>query len=233
MPSDTPNIAGISRDILASQSAPYQAEYLSQAAADHVDDYRAAVNDLLSTGEQAERDIAELQSKRDLIPGPGYERLRGEAMAEAQRLAADADARATRALDALKADLIADAQPTVDPAREGLARQEAALAMGEATRDGAVERLNSIVTEGSPEAAAVLLGTSFGRTMLVARGVNGHDLQQALETGRMLAAHTAVERGTTARQVLAGKLLQSLGGLAAAKGAAGSYVANILKDATR
>lgn len=221
---DVPEMDLLAENLLTSsmRELAIKTSDMPQAVRDAASDFEAAIGDVLGAGRQAARDLAELRSKKDLIPGPGFERLRQEAIAEAQARSSEADRRAERAIGTLKQELISAALPRLEPSREALARQELALALGEAQGDQAVSRAITLAQNGSAEAIAALTGTSFGRTLLSARGVSRVD--EELARVRLVAAGSAVKRAHSQREVMAGAALERLGTLGAVKGAAGLYV---------
>ena len=95
--------------------------------------------------------------------------------------------------------------------------------VGEAQGSLARQRVWELAQHGSREALAAAL-TPFGRSLLIARGVTGRDLEETLETVRRYGAATAIERGETPREILSSSILGQLDALGAAKGAAGSFV---------
>jgi hypothetical protein len=200
---------------------------LPQSVRDAHSDYRTAISDVISAGRQAERDLTELHEKRDLIPVQGLNRLRQEAVSEAQERAAEADRRAERALERLKTELTAAALPTLDPAREALARDELLVALGDARENRAVARALDIAKSGSTEAVAALF-SSYGTATLKARGVA--DPERALAPVRTVAASVAAERGKTMRELIAGAAVTRVGKLAAARGSAGLYVRHAVRS---
>jgi hypothetical protein len=196
-------------------------QVMSQRSRDALDDVSASIKDRAESLRQLDRDLAELNSKRDLIPRQGFERLESEARAEAQRRSDEAGARFDRAHKELKEALIDDALPVYDSGREGMARQELALVIGDAQGTAARKRALDLVQSGSSEATAILLRTSFGRTLLESRGVKGRDLQEFFTSARTIAAGLAAERGQTDRERAARAALSQVAGLGAAKGATG------------
>jgi hypothetical protein len=91
----------------------------------------------------------------------GWNRLRSEAIADAEKLAGEADRRAEAAQARLVAALQNDALPVLDPAREVLARQELALILDGASGGSIQARVLAIAMDGSPEVQAVLTRTSW------------------------------------------------------------------------
>ena len=113
-----------------------------------------------------------------------------------------------------------------------MARQELALALGEATGDGAASRAILLAQSGSRECVAAL-NSPFGETLLQARGLTGRTLTETREAVRKIAAHSAAEESADVGEILAGKVLARVDALGAAKGAAGSYVYNAIEKAKR
>jgi hypothetical protein len=193
---------------------------MTQGVRDAAGDYRSAVSDVLAAGRQAAADLRELGQKRDLLPAQGAERLRNEAIAEASERSADADRRAARAYAKLEAELQAAALPKLNPAREQLARDELREALGDAQGARAITQALDVVRGGSYEAAAALF-TTYGSTLLKARGVANPEAD--LAPVRKVAAAEATSRGKTPGELIAGAAYGRLGKLGAARGAAGSY----------
>lgn len=207
---------------LGSEEHPQQVRDLAR-------DYGAAVTEVLDAGDQLKRDLSELREKRDLLPSQGWERLHGQALKEAQERHTSADHRAGKILEQLRDALVDAAQPVLDPAREQLARQELALLIGDAERGNAAQRLIKLANSANREALAVALGTSFGQTLLQTRGLKGREYADVIKSARAVSAGRAVEHGTTMREKLAGSALPRIGGLGAARGAAGSYYLNVVR----
>ena len=162
-----------------------------------------AIGDALAVADQCHSDLAELAAKSDLVPMDGWNRLRSEAIADAERLASEADRRAEASHARLIEALQDDALPVLDPAREVLARQELALILDGASGGSIQARVLTIAMDGSPEVQAVLLRTQFGKTLLASRGMTGRDLQDAIGQARTVIARFAPERGgprSSARQ---------------------------------
>lgn len=201
----------------------------SQQVRDLGRDYRQAVGEILEAGDQLGRDLAELGKKRDLLPAEGYKRLRTEAMTEAEQRHRQADKRAGKLLEQLREQLISDALPKLDPKREALARDELALLIGDAQGNGVAQRLVDLAHTGSREALAVAVGTTFGRSLLETRGLKGRAYVDAIKSVRLVAAANATTKSTSPREIIASATLRSLGGLGAARGAAGGYVLNVLR----
>lgn len=199
----------------------YTSRSLSQQSRDAFDDATARIREHVAATEQEAADMAELHAKRDLIPGPGLNRLQSEAKERARVAKLSAGLSFDQSFEALEAALLDDALPTFDRSREGLARQELALAIGEASGAALRGRVNTIVRRGSREAVALLLRDEFGRTLLESRGLNGRDLDQTMRDSRKLAAALAAERGATERERAAAAALQKLGTVGALRGAAG------------
>jgi hypothetical protein len=205
---------------------------LGQDVNDRAHDVREAVHDQVAIGRKISHEDAELRAKHDLLPSAGYRRLRGELVAMGRSLNEEADRRIGRSLDALEDSLVEAAQPRFDPGREMLARQEIALALGQAEGDHAAGLVSQLALNGSRELVAVL-GTSFGQTLLMAHGVTGRTLEETLKGVRQIAARTAAERGETPREIMAGRALDEVGKLGAAKGASGAFTLRMIEEATR
>jgi histone H3/H4 len=230
---DVPDAGTVALDVLGAATRELALEHseMPQAVRDSARDFRDAVTDTLATAGQLDADTAELRSKRDLLPAQGFQRLQREAVAEAHERYADADQRAQRALDEIRAALTDAAIPTLDPARETLAREELTMLAGTAEGPKLAERLVMLAFSGNREIVAVLLRTSFGRALLETRGVTGRDYDETVDGLRSVAAATAVQHGTTARELTAGAALERLAKLGAARGAAGSRLLESIQAA--
>lgn len=228
------DLAAVTRRVLAEQSAAYDqaGTTLPEGVHDAVSDFRAAIDDQLGAADQLAQDTAELQGRRDLLPNAGYQRLRRDAHAEAQQTVLGADRRASDALDRLRLALTDASQPEVKPGRESLARQELALAIGDASGQEAASRALQVAEHGSREAAAVL-GSSFGGTLLQSRGLTGQSFTDTISGVRAVVAKVAAKSGGTPRELLAGKLLGAVDGLGAARGASGAYFAQVADHTSR
>jgi hypothetical protein len=197
---------------------------------DALNDYSAAIGDALAVADQCGADLAELADKSDLVPMDGWNRLRREAIEDAEKLAREADRRAEAAQARLVASLQDDALPVLDPAREVLARQELALILDGASGGGIQTRVMTIATDGSPEVQAVLLRTQFGKTILASRGLAGRELQETMSSARSVVARFAPERGATEKQRKAGTALLKLGRLGGARTAARVHLRTVAES---
>lgn len=188
---------------------------ISQPALDAVQDLVGAARDALEAGRQLDSDLRDLERRRDLLPPDGFGRL----VRDAKRVAAEAADEAQHAMDGalrrLEAALVEDALPRVDPAREGIARDEAMMTLS--SGDAATTAMQ-IAQTGSDEALAALL-SPWGRAALAARGV--HNVDATLRDVHKVARARVVERGDTTAARL---LRRHLAGLAAVAGQAGSRV---------
>ncbi len=191
---------------------------VSQATLDAAQDCMGALHEMIETGRQLERDLAELERRRDLIPVDGYHRLVGEAKKDARDKLTTAQAVADRSYQALEESLFEDALPRFAPEREQLARDEAHLAVSHGDpHEAAVD----LAMNGNDEAFAALL-SPWGKTLLKARGVR--DVDKVLRDVRRVARGRIAARMDTT----AAKLLQDhYGGLGAAVGSAGTKARNL------
>jgi hypothetical protein len=226
-----PDTAQIARDVLtgATQDLGLKAQDMASPVREAAGDYAQAIGDVLGAVDQLADDLAELDAKADLLPAQGVRRLRRESVEEAQRVYMEADRRAGRALDAIH-DALTDAALPKAPAveREALARGELDMAL---SGPGAmVEKVADIAAHGSREVVATLL-SSYGRTALKARGMNGAELDEALQTARTLAAHAGLDYGLEPGEILASMALKKLPRLAAARGASGAHALFRLRQA--
>jgi hypothetical protein len=195
---------------------------ISPAARAAHDDYARAIRNMVEAGDSFKALQADMAERGHRMPRSGVEHeLRvGREKAESDRLVASAHAK--RSLAALKNELESSALPKIDPSREALARQELAVALS--AGDPAVEALRVAAT-GS-EAAAVLVGSSYGETLLRSKGVG--DPARVIAEARATATAAAPTNGATVRQVESGKVLRRIGRLAAAQPAAWSALSEAL-----
>jgi hypothetical protein len=196
----------------------------SAGVRDALNDFSTAIGDALSIGDQCYADLAELAQKSDLVPMDGWNRLRREAIEDAEKLAEQADRRAEAAHARLIEALQDDSLPVLDSQREALARQELALILDGSSGGSLQTRLLTIATDGSPEVQAVLLRTQFGRTLLASRGLTGRDLEEGMSSTRSVVARLAPERGETEKQRQAGAALLKIGKLGGARNAARQHL---------
>jgi hypothetical protein len=195
---------------------------ISQAAFDAAQDYRGAVQDMLVADRGLEADLAELEARRDLIPADGYKRLTAKALADAKAKLSTAQTAADLSYKALEQALTDEALPKFEPAREQLARDEAALALSTGGQNAENAAL-TFASQGNPEAVAALL-SPWGTTLLRARGVRNPERVQ--REVRRIAAQTATARSDSTAARL---LREHYYGAGAAKGAAGSTVRRITR----
>jgi hypothetical protein len=219
-PEATVDRAALVEAVLRDVGPVLNSSELSQGARDAYADATRAVRDLVAAGDQRDRDLAELEAKRDLLPQAGYGRLRAELEAEGRAREADADARWNRSTAALRESLEADALPTFEPERESLARDELALLLGDARGPAAAGAALGIARSGSREALAVMLRSPFGRSLLEARGLRGRELEQTLSSARTIAAERTLDEGATERERAAAAALKRLGEFSSVRGAA-------------
>lgn len=206
--------------------------HLSQGMRDAAADFKAAIGDVLDAASSLDTDIADLRGKADLYPVHGFQRLQRERVDIAQQTLNGADHRADVALRALHEAATEASMPQIPAGRESLAREEFAAAIGEATGSKAAIRLLDIVSRGSREAAAVAF-SSFGQTVLEARGLSGRDFTEAMESARAVAANAALEAPQDAAQLVAAKIRQDTGRLGAVKGFAGTALLQSIHDAAK
>ncbi len=194
----------------------------STPVADAYEDAAGAVKALLETAELAETKLTEHHAKRDLIPVEGWHRQRREFLADADDLGKSAQRNFKQARAQAEAAILQEAFPKVGTDREALARQEYLHAVGKAEGDRVPARLVGLAKNGSPEVQAVL-GTSFAKTDLLARGVANVD--NVLTDARRVAAAT----GSTPEGVKASESLAKLATLDKAVTAANSAFSHSLK----
>ncbi len=189
---------------------------------------RGHVNDALRAGAQLEADRAELAAKRDLIPSAGAERLYRQALAEAEQKAKTSLDAARSSVEMLKRAGLLAAQPTIEPAREGLCREELSMLVGEGSPAEVMTRVHRIAQSGSRDAAAALV-SPFGRSLLETRGLTGADLDDALSSAQKVIVETATDNASrhTDAELNAAKLYGATGDMEAAIGAASFALAHL------
>jgi hypothetical protein len=221
-------MAGLARQVISETATELQlnSDHLSRPVRDRLGGYENAIDDQIKTGQQLEADYAELNAKKDLVPVEAWDRLREQAIAEAQQRSDAADRRAERELAGLIAEVKSDALPRLDPKREPLARQELEAGLGNKTGQAARSAVMDLAQHGSREALSALF-TDYGRTLLAGRGVTGPDLDETLENARTFAAYRT--DGGTVREIIASKALLGIDRLGGARGAAGSYTAGLIR----
>lgn len=193
------------------------------------DDARQALADEIAAVRQLEADLAELDGKRDLLPAAGYQRLRGEAVAQADVSVHTARQRGMQALARLKDELRAAAVPKVDPQRETLARDELKMLLAEAPPAEVRARALRIARRGSRDATAALL-SPYGRGLLETKGLSGRSLDDAMDAlTKMVAASAAERAGSTVEEIVASRAYESVDRLAAAIGNAGNSVRRLTR----
>jgi hypothetical protein len=169
-------------------------------------------NAVLAINDAAKQKLAEIreQEQRGLLPKAGADTLRSEVTAQVREIANQASDQFDSAYNDAVDLAVTAALPTVALEREALARQEMALALGDAQGPEATARALGLLQGGSDEAKAVLLTTSYGRQALISKGVSNVDgflnesrqtvASQDLAVGSVLAKleklGTAMEAGT-------------------------------------
>lgn len=215
--STSTDMAALAREALAANNVKFTTEALPQSVRDAADDYGRSIAETLGAAEQLRLDLAAISRNADLVPPRGLARLRSDAIADASRTRADAEQRGkaakARLIDALREAVL----PAVDPSRETLDRQELALLMQGANGHEATARLLDLAQAGGADGAlSVALQTSFGRTLLRQRGLDGRDFEQALEDAKHVRADLAVNHGTSEREQAAAEALRAVGEYATA-----------------
>jgi hypothetical protein len=213
-------VAGIVDDHLRPIVEAARGGDLPREVGDAAEDLQGALHEQLAIGRQLAADRAELDAKRDLLPPDGAARLWRDASQDAHARTLKAGRAADRAHQALEDALTAAALPTFDPRREGLARDECALAISGADPQG--EAL-SLAERGNDEALAALL-SPWGRTLLRSRGVDNPE--PLLRDVRKVAVARARARGDNPA---AQALKDHMSALAAARGSAGSQTRHLLR----
>ena len=206
----------IATELLSSGTAALALGKLPVEVQDSAADYAAAVQDMLKIGADVAAEHAKLDAQRDLLPGSGYNRLSGQLRQEANTRTREADKRATDALNAVQDHLVSAASPKVNPAREQLDRQEALLSIGSADGDKLVGRMTQLAAYGTPDVAAIFTDSTFGTSLLAARGVQ--DPAGEIQKIKRAVAERGV--GGTEQAQLASAALRSMGTFAGARVAA-------------
>lgn len=147
----------------------------------------------LAVGDQYTSDRAELAAKGDLIPPAGAARLAGEALTEAERNGKNELNAARQDVATLRRAALLDALPKVDPAREGLGRDELSMLIGTGSPAQIMTNVHRVAEHGSRDAVAALL-SPFGRSLLETRGLVGADLDGALTSAKKVVAESAANR---------------------------------------
>jgi hypothetical protein len=213
-------------DILAEFPIPQLAAQgaTSPGAAEAFREYTAAVRGQIQAGESYRARRAELQAQEHTMPADGMRIELQKARRQAETDSLLHAGAASRSFARLEEELTDAALPRVSFERESLARQEFDTALSGSNPEAAVLTLAG---HGSREAVAVLF-TGYGATKLEAAGVE--DPGRVLREAKKLAAAAAIERGSSVREVGSAKVLQQLGRLAAAKGAAGGVLHRALYE---
>ena len=187
---------------------------LPQDALDAAQDLTGALGDVIGAGKQLENDRAELARRRDLLPVDGYSRLLNEANEEAITKTREAESAANRAYARLETTLEDATLPRFNPAREQLARDEAALALSNGNPESAALQF---ARHGNDEAVADALALGEDVAALSRRATNPERLMAD-------ARKIAVDRAKQGDTVAARALREHCPKLGAAKGSAGSTV---------
>jgi len=182
-----------------------------------LDIFHGHVRGALGAGEQLLADRAELAQKADLIYPAGAARLAREAQAEAERNGKASLHAARTSIDVLRRAALLGAQPVLDKEREGMARDEFSLLVGEGSPAQLMARVAEIASSGSRDSVSVL-NSSFGAALLKHRGLEGQDLSDTLDSAKRIVVESAAtqpERYTEA-ELSSAQLYNSLGELDAA-----------------
>jgi hypothetical protein len=176
--------------------------------------FQGHVSEALAASAQLDADLAELASKRDLIPDAGLARLEREARAEAAEKSKAALHAARQTAEAIKRAGLLGSQPTIEPDRELLGRNEFDTLIGTGDPLQISTRVAQLAERGSREAIGVL-NSSYGRAALEAKGLQGRELDETLASARLAIAQTATENSGrhTASELTASQLLKSAGDL--------------------
>jgi hypothetical protein len=191
--------------IMNSASQALAGKQVTASVMDSYADFRTAVNELNAASELHVKDRLDLQKKRILTTPEGYQYLRSQSAQEATSAANDAYSRATAALDRMTKEIESAAQPKIDVARESAGRDELRTALAGANGGAAMARAMDAV-DLSRESGAALVNGTFGRSLLLAHGVSGHEADDVIATARRQLASTAAEHGATPEERSAGQL---------------------------
>jgi hypothetical protein len=183
--------------------------------------FHGHINEALAASAQLDNDRAELAAKHDLLPAAGAARLAREAQAEAEARASTALSNARQSTEVLRRAGLLGAQPQVDKDREALARAELAMIVGEGTPDQLALRVAQVASTGSRDAVSVL-GSDYGRALLSTKGLEGRDLEAALDSAKRIIVESALDNPGrhTEAELKAAQLYHATGELDAAVGAA-------------
>ncbi len=154
--------------------------------------FQTHVSDALAASAQLDADLAELASKRDLIPDAGLARLEREARAEAAEKSTAALHAARQTAEAIKRAGLLGAQPQIDPAREQLGRSELDMLVGDGDPAHIQVRVAQLAERGSRDAIGAL-NSSYGRALLESKGLEGRELDETLASARLVVAQTATD----------------------------------------
>jgi hypothetical protein len=194
---------------------------VTPAVSEAYKEYAASVSGLIKAGDNYKAVKHEVNTRPMIAPSE-REALQREARKTAEEQRSRLVDEGQRALKKLEAALTETATPKLDLKREQAARQELELAISGARPEAAAVGL---ATNGSREALGALF-TSYGKTLLTARGVEDPD--RVLKDARAAAVAVAGERGGTPREIVAGKLLKKKGRFVQALPTAASHIDEIL-----
>jgi hypothetical protein len=172
------------------------------------------VSDALAASAQLDADLAELASKRDLIPDAGLARLEREARAEAAEKSKAALHAARQTAETIKRAGLLGAQPQIEPARELLGRSELEMLVGDGDPVQISTRVAQLAERGSRDAIGAL-NSPYGRALLETRGLQGRELDETLNSARLVVAQSAPDNAGrhTESELAAAQLLKSAGDL--------------------
>jgi len=172
----------LSESFISDSSTPIE-------AVDAYHEARDAVLDTLATADALSDKLAEIDANKVYLQREGYEQLRREAIDGAKELAKQAQRTYERSKAVAESALLKSALPRLESdSREGLARQELLIALGDSQGGDASSRLLGIAKSGSTEVQAVL-GTDFARTVLIGRG--SANVDKTLQAARRVVAESA------------------------------------------
>ena len=169
----------------------------------------------------------ELQSRANQMPSEGLREFQQRARQNFESASRELTRRSRMAFAKYQAALTAQAVPRINPAREDAGRRELDVVLGSGNVEAAVARL---AASGSAEAFAVLVNSSYGKTVLESKGADADSLIAEAKTTR---ASGAAENGSTPREIVAGKLLKTAGRLAGAQGSIASSARSVLNGEAR
>jgi len=175
----------------------------------------------LAAGRQFDADREQLAARRDLLPEAGARRLYGDAQSQAFQDASSALNEARTAASQIERAGLLGAMPQITAGREGLARQEFGMVLGDGTPDQVALRVIEVANTGSRDVLGVLLGSDYGRSYLESKGLRGRELDETITSARRVVVERINNNPTkfTESERRYARLYRSAGEMNAAIGA--------------